>query len=337
MADRRSSSKAWRRSGGGDSDTHTDDIDLGSVAAESRLTKAEGVPWPGALGPAGGTVVEANVILIAHPEAKRLGSRYRLAMGRTLVIGRDPEAGVSVPEVPSISRRHAMLRYSGSSVSIEDLGSTNGTYVNGELIRERSLLKSGDRFQVAAVHFKFLHEQDVEHAYYEAISELVTKDGLTEVFNKRKFDEEAEREVARAVRYKRPLSLVLVDLDNFKEVNDSYGHLCGDFVLKQVTGILSQLLRPEQLIARIGGDEFAILCPETELDGAVTLAQKLRDRVASLDYSYCDFRVAVTCSFGVARLAPDMAGPREVYDAADRALYDSKRAGRNRVSVAGRE
>ncbi len=330
-----SSSSVWlaRR---GDSDTRTDDISVADIR-DTQLTHAEGVAWTRAVEDGRAQAVEANIILISHPEGKRLGSRFRLGVGRALTVGRDPDAGISLPEVPSISRRHAILRFNGNRVSLEDLGSTNGTYINGELIRERTLLGSGDRFQVAAVHFKFLHEQDVEHAYYEAISELVTKDGLTELYNKRKFDEEAEREVSRALRYGRSLSMIVFDLDNFKQINDTYGHLCGDFVLKQIASILRELLRPEQLAARVGGDEFVILCPETELDGAVTLAQRLRDRVAGLDYSYCDFKISVTCSFGVARLTSEMKTGEEVYNAADQALYASKRAGRNRVSVASKE
>ena len=199
------------------------------------------------------------------------------------------------------------------------------------------MLQSGDRFQVAAVHFKFLREKDVEHAYYEAISDLVTRDGLTDIYNKRKYSEEVDREFARAQRYGRPLSLIVIDLDDFKQVNDNYGHLCGDFVLKQVTILVRDLLRPEQTFARVGGDEFAILSPETDLAGASALAHKLRDRVAGLDYSYCDFRVAVTCSFGVAQLVDGMEHPDSLYAAADEALYRAKRAGRNCVSTYSRD
>lgn len=315
-----------------DVDTHTDDIDV-SALTEAGLTQ----PYTAAhqaLAEAGVSMpVEANIILIAHPDGKRLGSRFRLGLGRTLEIGRDPEAGISIPEVLSISRRHALLRYSGKVVTLEDLGSTNGSYINGQLIRGSTVLHSGDRFQVAAVHFKFLHEQDVEHAYYEAISDLVTRDGLTDVFNKRKYEEEAERELARAQRYRRPLSLILIDLDDFKQVNDTYGHLCGDFVLKQVTNLVRELLRPEQVLARVGGDEFVVLCPETAQEGAHTLAEKLRERIASLDYSYCDFRIRVTCSFGVAELAPSMKHHTDLYAAADEALYASKHAGRNRTTL----
>lgn len=315
-----------------DTESHTDDLDLSGLR-EVGLTQTYSTgDGPGGAGyqPA----LEANVILIAHPEAKRLGSRFRLGLGQNLEIGRDPEVAISLPEVLSISRRHALLRYNGRVVTLEDLGSTNGTYINGEMIRGRRVLESGDRFQVAAVHFKFLREQDVENAYYHAISDLVTRDGLTDVYNKRTFDEEIEREWARSVRYGRDLSLIVIDVDNFKEVNDSYGHLCGDFVLKQVTNIARQQLRPEQMLARVGGDEFVILCPETDVEGAATLAEKIRERIAGLAYTYCEIRVEVSCSFGVAGRRDAMSHPEDLYRAADEALFTSKRRGRNRVALA---
>jgi diguanylate cyclase (GGDEF)-like protein len=276
---------------------------------------------------------EADVILIAHPEAQRLGSRYRLSPGTVLEIGRSPLVGLSLPEVMSISRKHARLRYAGPVVTVEDLGSTNGTFVNGHPIQGRTVLKSGDRFQTAAVHFKFLHEQDVESAYHLAIYELVARDGLTEIFNKRKYEEEVQREFARAVRHHRPLSLILFDLDEFKQINDSYGHLCGDFVLKQVASLARDLTRPEEVLARVGGDEFAILAPETSIHGAETLALKLRDRIEGFEHRYGEVKIAVRCSFGVAELAAEMINPQDLYQAADAALMVAKRSGRNRVKV----
>jgi diguanylate cyclase (GGDEF)-like protein len=277
--------------------------------------------------------VEADVILIAHPESQRLGTRYRLSPGTTLEIGRSAAVGISLPEVMSISRKHARLRYMGPVVTVEDLGSTNGTYVNGQPIHGRTVLRSGDRFQTAAVHFKFLHEADVENAYHLAIYELVAKDGLTEIFNKRKFDEEIQRELARAQRHQRPLSLVIFDLDEFKTINDTYGHLCGDFILKQVASLARDLIRPEQMLARVGGDEFVILAPETTAEGAEALASKIRDRIVAFDHRYGDIKISVSCSFGVAELRKEMSGPQDLYQAADDALLLSKRSGRNRVAV----
>jgi diguanylate cyclase (GGDEF)-like protein len=250
-------------------------------------------------------------------------------------IGRSPTAEISFPEVLSISRAHARVEHQGSNVVIEDMGSTNGTYVNDRLIQKNQQLRSGDRFQVGAVHFKFLHERDVENAYHLAIYDLVMRDGLTEIFNKRKYEEEVEREVARASRYSRPLALVLFDIDHFKAVNDNYGHLCGDFVLKQVAERVRTGLRAEQVFARVGGEEFVVLCPETNGESARRLAEKLRDRIAAEPVEYAGFQVAVTCSFGVAELKPDMRDGVALYEAADRALYESKQNGRNMVCLFG--
>ncbi len=279
--------------------------------------------------------LEANVILIAHPEGQRLGSRVRLSPGGYVEVGRAPDCHIALPEVPSISRKHARLHHRGPTVTVEDLGSTNGTYVNGKMIHQATALKSGDRFQAAAVHFKFLHERDVEHAYYEAIYDLVTRDGLTEIYNKRKYDEEVAREMARSQRYNRPLALILVDLDSFKEVNDQQGHLFGDVVLKEFATLVGSMLRPEQTFARVGGDEFVILSPETSLDGARTLAEKLRSTLAVTEIHYADTTIRVTCSCGVAVLLEKMKIPEDLYQAADEALYSSKNAGRDQVSMYG--
>jgi diguanylate cyclase (GGDEF)-like protein len=331
MDERHRSSSRDRFESRGDSDT--DDIEL-TPLHESGLTQT----FEGATRERGDRArapleSEADVILIAHPESQRLGSRYRLSPGTTLEIGRSGAVGISLPEVMSISRKHARLRYLGSTVTIEDLGSTNGTYVNGQAIQGRTVLRSGDRFQTAAVHFKFLHEQDVESAYHLAIYELVARDGLTEIFNKRKLDEELQREFSRAVRHHRPLSLIIFDLDEFKAINDSYGHLCGDFILKQVASLARDLVRPEQVLARVGGDEFVIIAPETGGEGAETLAAKLRERILGYEHRYGDVRITVSCSFGVAELTPEMAVPQDLYRAADDALLLCKRSGRNRVSL----
>jgi diguanylate cyclase (GGDEF)-like protein len=317
-------------------DPSTDDLELATLQ-ESGLTQTyDTAEREGLLEDQNAAdLLEADVILIAHPENRRLGTRFRLSPGGRMDVGRSMSAEIPLPEVLSISRQHARLEYRGRRVTIRDLGSTNGTYVNGELIEGPAVLHSGDRFQVAGVHFKFLHERDPEHAYYETIYDLVTRDGLTEIYNKRKYEEEVAREFARAKRHKRPLALIMFDIDDFKQINDSYGHLCGDFILKQVTGLARELLRPEQIFARVGGDEFVILTPETDAASGEVLARKLCERVSSLDYTYCDFVVRVTCSFGVAELRRGMKDPNDLYHAADQALISAKRAGRNRVVMSG--
>ncbi len=279
-------------------------------------------------------VDEANIILIAHPENARLGSRFRLDRGSSLDVGRSSSASISFPEIPSISRHHARLAYKGNRITIQDLDSTNGTYVNDRLIEGESALRSGDRFQVGALYFKFLHEQDVEAAYYETIHQLAIRDGLTGIFNKRKFDEEIAREFSRASRHRRPLVLILFDIDRFKSVNDTYGHLCGDHVLGGIAGLVEKLLRPEQVFARVGGEEFAILSPEINTTGARLLAEKLRRRIAASEWHYAGVDLKVTCSFGIAEVLPSHESSEELFALADLNLYRAKELGRDRVVVA---
>lgn len=277
---------------------------------------------------------EAMLILIAHPEHQRLGSRTALAPGEAVEVGRDPACSLAFPEVPSLSRVHARVGYVADAVVVEDLESTNGSFVNDRRLVAPAELVSGDRLQVGALHFKFFREADVEAAYHLAIHELVMQDGLTEVANRRRFDDELTREFARADRHRRPLALVVFDIDRFKEVNDRLGHLSGDSVLKGVAAVCRRRLRPEQVFARLGGDEFAIISPETGLEGAMILAGRLREAVSEhrFDPSLLPADLRVTCSFGCAEMTPAMQDPSELLEAADRALYAAKEAGRNRVA-----
>ena len=276
----------------------------------------------------------AILILIAHPEHERLGSRTMLEPGSSVEIGRDVDCGLAFPEVLSLSRIHSRVDFAGDEVMVEDLASTNGTFVNDQRLSAPARLSSGDRIQFGALHFKFFREKDVEAAYHLAIHQLVMQDGLTEIANRRKFDEELSREFARAQRHERPLALVIFDIDRFKHVNDSLGHLSGDYVLKRIAAICSRRLRPEQVFARIGGDEFAIVSPETGIGGAAILAEKLRSAVSlhRFDPDMVPSELRVTCSFGCAEMTAAMTTPTALVEAADGALYASKEAGRNRVS-----
>ncbi|HET7452684.1 MAG TPA: GGDEF domain-containing protein, partial [Thermoanaerobaculia bacterium] len=303
------------------------------VAASAKRKTTQSNLVPPVPRPGGTESGDADIILISHPQNKNIGRRFRLAPGQALEIGRSLEAEVPLPEVPSVSRNHARLEHQRGVVVLRDLQSTNGTAVNDRLIDRPTALKSGDRFQVGAVHFKFLHEQDVEQAYHDAIFELVIRDGLTGIFNKRKFDEEIDRECARARRYDRLLSLVFADIDHFKSVNDRHGHLAGDFVLQQASARMQRGLRVEQTLARIGGEEFGILCPETGAPAAAEVAEKLRREIAGSSFQSGAFSLGVTCSFGVAEFRPGMTGPAELCQAADAALYLSKKNGRNRVTI----
>jgi diguanylate cyclase (GGDEF)-like protein len=277
---------------------------------------------------------DVELIVIAHPDASAVGSRFRVPRKTSVTIGRADTTDLRLSGSTSLSRLHARLRLAGGAVTIEDAGSRNGTYVNGRRIEGPVELQSGDRLQVGGVHCKFLRELDVEAAYHDAMLELAIRDGLTGAYNRRYFDDDLEREIARARRHGHPLALILIDVDHFKVVNDTHGHVVGDQVLRETVTLLRASLRSEQVLARAGGDEFAVLCPETRAAEAGVLAERLRAAVGEHRMQSLATVSGVTCSFGVAELDDRDSAPTDLYARADRALYQSKDGGRNRVSVA---
>ena len=159
-------------------------------------------------------------------------------------------------------------------------------------------------------------------------------DGLTKLYTKRHFMEQLEASLNLARRFGKPFSLVLVDIDHFKKVNDTYGHLTGDHVLVGVAETMRRALRQYDAAFRYGGEELAMLLPETDVDGAAKLAERVRSRIANRTFKAEDGRkLTVTASFGVAMRQPDMSTPEQIIEAADGALYAAKERGRNRVVV----
>lgn len=260
-----------------------------------------------------------------------LGRRVVLD-GNPIEIGRSLKCELSLDQ-ESVSRHHARITWDGHRYRLVDLSSTNGSYVNDELAHER-VLRDGDQLKIGRTILKFLWGDSVETEYHEVIYKLMTFDGLTQVHNKRFFHETLEREVSRAARYRRPMSLVLFDIDHFKRVNDTHGHLAGDALLRQLATKVRDQIRREDVFARVGGEEFAILLPEIEQAGAVQFAEKIR-RISEIStFRFEDVLIGVTLSLGVARLASDTKSGEELYRLADEALYSAKQTGRNRVMIA---
>jgi two-component system cell cycle response regulator len=213
---------------------------------------------------------------------------------------------------------------------IRDQVSTNGTYVKDEPIEEH-VLRDGDFIKIGRTIFKFLTGGNIENAYHEEIYRLTTVDGLTQISNKRHFMETLEREIARGQRYQRPLSLVMFDIDHFKIINDTYGHLAGDYVLNQLANAVKQRIRREDVFARYGGEEFAIVLPEIEVPTALLFAEKVRQLVQQHEFRFEKTRIDVTISVGVAGTERKDVEPEALIKRADEQLYAAKSAGRNRV------
>ncbi len=258
-----------------------------------------------------------------------LGRKFDLIKNET-IIGRSSKADIQIDQ-EAISRNHAKVRSDGKRVTIADLGSTNGTYVNDEPVSGEFQLRNGDLLKIGRTIFKYIAGGNIEAAYHDEIYRLTTMDGLTQVFNRRYFEETLERELARCNRYGRALSLVMLDIDHFKQVNDSYGHLAGDHVLKSVASSIKTRIRREDVLARYGGEEFSILLPEVDLKGAVTLAEKTRKLIEKTKFEFDAQQIDVTVSCGVAALGEQLMEAPDLVRLADQKLYEAKEGGRNKT------
>lgn len=260
-----------------------------------------------------------------------VGSTFHMD-GGDLLIGRAPTASMRIRD-DEISRKHARIFQVGPEIWIEDLGSANGTRVNGDLIT-RVALQDGDKIQVGTTTvLKFSLNDALDDRFQENLLNAAQRDGLTKAFNKGHFLQRLKTEVAFAARHRAPLSLILMDLDHFKRINDTYGHLAGDTVLVEVARTVMGTLREEDCFARFGGEEFAILCRGISGRNAALLAERLRNLLHAMRIRHGDQAIPVTSSFGVAELVVGGASGSDLVAAADAALYRAKHSGRDRVEI----
>lgn len=293
---------------------------------------------------------EACLVVINGME---LGRKYSLAQPRT-AIGRSSKADIQIDE-DAISRSHATIDRQGEHFLLRDLQSTNGTYVNDVQITNQ-ILRDGDQLKIGRTIFKFLTGSNIESSYHDEMHRLSTIDGLTQVYNKRYFLQTIEREMLRTQRYEPRLSLIICDLDHFKAINDTYGHLAGDHVLKQAAQRMAAQVRRADVFARYGGEEFVLLLPETNRAQAARIAEKLRAAIANEPFYFDNTPIHVTISLGVADMQDYLQAPGDHWrrmpvetssttpitmleeansfafiKIADDRLYAAKAGGRNRV------
>ena len=271
----------------------------------------------------------AYLIVLA---GENLGQMFPVQESET-VIGRAHDAAVRLHD-DGVSRRHARIVNVGGAISVEDLKSANGTLVNGRRV-ERRTLQDGDKIQVGSTTIlKFTYadhfEEDFQHKMYAA----ALHDGLTKAYTKRYLLDRLPTEIAYARRHSSALSLLMLDVDHFKKVNDTHGHPAGDQVLVALASAIASTLRTEDLFARYGGEEFAVLCRGTPLDSAAILGERLRSLIEGSVIEFQGIRIPVTISVGVATYVDQTDAETALVAAADRALYDSKHGGRNRVTKA---
>ena len=207
----------------------------------------------------------------------------------------------------------------------------NGSrYWGQRLIAVRHVTEGTDG-QAMAGYTVVLRDVTRQHADAEKLTRILRTDHLTSASNRMHFFETAERECKRAKRYHQDVALICIDIDHFKQVNDTYGHVAGDEVLRVFSRICMQVLRPSDLFARLGGEEFVALLPSTDLAGAMQLAERLRSVIADTTIEAGGQRLTVSASFGCAALTAPSGNVTELLSAADEALYRAKRTGRDRV------
>jgi len=257
-----------------------------------------------------------------------LGRKYDL-LDQICSIGRDPQNTITL-DSDSVSRRHAIIELTDSGRTVRDLDSTNGTYLNDIQIRS-AVLSNGDLIKIGDTIFKYLTGANVEALYHEEIYNMTIRDGLTQVANKRYLLDSLDKEFSRCKRYERELSLIMFDLDHFKNVNDQYGHLTGDYVLKEVAGLLRRRIRKEELFARYGGEEFVIVLPESGLDVGLRFGEIVRKMVEEHKFEFEGQPIHVTVSVGVATVTAETNTVSDLLRFVDEKLYEAKRGGRNQV------
>jgi len=270
---------------------------------------------------------QAYLIVLA---GSAMGEMFKIARSQT-IIGRGQTAHVRMMD-DGISREHCEIQIEGDGMILHDLGSTNGTFCRGLRV-DRHVLEDGDKILVgSSTVLKFTYHDSLDEVFQRQMYESALRDDLTKTFNKKYFTDRLESEFVFALRTKADLSLVTFDLDHFKLINDTHGHPVGDLVLSDMAQVVAGLIRAEDVFARVGGEEFAIICRGADGAQGQAVAERVRQAVFDHRFATEEETIPVAVSAGVATI-PDtrITDAQALIAAADQALYEAKRTGRNRV------
>ena len=250
----------------------------------------------------------------------------------SVTIGRSPDADIVIAD-EGLSRVHARISREDKGFIFEDMHSTNGSYIQGERVAKPQRLKDGHRVYLG-VHtvLSFSLHDAVEQNAARMTRDLTMRDPLTRLYNRRHLNDRLLSEVAHARRHDDALSILLVDIDRFKQVNDEHGHVVGDRALRELADTLHTIVRTEDVVARYGGEEFVIIARTIDERGAAAFGERVRAAVAAMQLEGPSGPFAITASVGVAH-APkgQVAEALPLLETADQALYRAKNEGRNRV------
>ena len=260
------------------------------------------------------------------------GTVFKLPRGAAL-IGRAQDCAVRLLD-DGVSRQHARITQDGPAIWLEDLESRNGTYLNSARITTRVKVTDGDKVQVGrSTVLRFAYHDELDDSFHATLLSSALRDPLTGLFNKRYLMDRLDSELKFARRHETALSLLMLDIDHFKAFNDTHGHLAGDAVLANLAGVLTQAVRNEDVVARFGGEELAVVLRAIGIEPAHQLGERLRKLIEQSVTVHNGRSLHATTSIGVAGFPADRVDSVDAFvEAADQALYRAKRAGRNRVA-----
>jgi len=259
-----------------------------------------------------------------------------------VIVGRALEADVRVNGT-KVARRHARINrvINPETGEVEyvltDFGAREGVLVNGLKV-SREVLQNGDKITIGEHILRFDLLDEIDREYQRQIHRLISHDDLTGLLSSRSFFSELRREAARAKSGNRPFCVLMMDVDHFKNVNDTYGHLTGSKTLEEIGGLIIEIMRSGDAAARFGGEEFAAFLLDAEVPQALVAAERIRSAIESQEFTVVRTGKPVsthhvTISIGISTFPQDSSDPIELVEMADSALYRAKREGRNRVSA----
>jgi len=249
---------------------------------------------------------------------------------RAVTLGRDPMVELPLQD-EGISRRHCRVIPDGERYVLEDLRSTNGTLLNGNRIEGVRELSAGDRIYLGACVIKFTHADALEVGYHAQMDALVGTDDLTGLIAKRRFDAAYVRALDTARATKQPLSILMLDLDGLKQINDNHGHPVGAHTIAEVGKLIGNIVSARGAACRFGGDEFAAFLPGADKAMGLEVGESIRAMVSQHRFEKDGVLVHPTISIGVSAFPDDGKAPDVLMRKADEALYRAKNTGRDRV------
>lgn len=276
------------------------------------------------------SAAEGRGCLLQIYPVPRMPSLVRLAPSRT-VLGRDSTCHVTVDDA-SVSPMHASIEWVNGAYQITDLSSTNGSWINEMKLEPQTQLAGGELIRIGNTILKFMLALDEEAQYHAVVHELMTHDTLTNTFNRAWLIPFLNRELETSKRQTSVMSVIFLDIDGFKRINDRHGHLIGDEVLRTFCERIRPVLDGAHNLCRFGGDEFVIVCPHSQLDMTVLMAEMIRREIAETPFRTQAGQLEVTCSMGVTCTdGRSLADVDSLLAAADKLLYRAKNQGRNCV------